>query len=411
MLRRGSLIYALLVFLAGASLMREASVGRLARFDENWWALLAKYGTPEVRDSKLTLVEITGETLAKHPWPWRADDFALFFHAVLPFQPAVLAVEPPMISDPGSATEDDPVFEKMLHDHVLRSPKLVLGGRLGFATDPDTVQELQPMPVLRQVQGDISAVPDYAAIESWAGESLRLTTQPGWTNFPERKGPRGWCPLVLRYRGQPVPTMVLQLLMHSEKVTLDEVGIMLGSHADLGSAMRVPVDASGRMLLNVGARFDRVSYDDLLLSREQLDRKETPVIAPDLFSNRVVMLARTDDAARTITLPDGRRITPGEFVASGFASAEIRSFPRHVGEWFGWTLVGIAAFFALWIRKWRPVACVVITLLTPLALAGVAWWKFRTEQLLLPALVPIGLAVWVLLLRLVARRIEKIIAF
>ena len=413
MLRRGSLIYALLVFLAGASLMREAAFGRLARFDESWWAFIAKHGTPSATGSKFTLVEITSDTLSKHPWPWKADDYALFFHALLPFQPAVLAVEPPLNSDAEDASEKDPVFEKMLHDHILQSPKAVLGGHLGFARDAETVQDIQPMPVLRKVHGDLSRIPDFSAVETWAGESLRLATQPGWTNIPEgaEKEPRGWCPLVLRYRGQPVPTMVLQLAMHLEKVTLDEVEVVLGSHIALGKQRSIPIDEAGRMLLNVGADFTRVSYDDLLLGREQIDRKEPPVIQPGIFANRIVMLARTDNESRTITMPDGHRVSPGEFIGAAFSTVEIGAFPRHIGEWFGWSLVGFAAFVALWIRKWRPVACVVITLSLLACCAGGAWWMFRKEQLLLPAVVPLGLAVWVLLLRLVARRIEKIIAF
>ena len=411
MLRRGSLIYALLVFLAGASLIREAAFGRLARLDERWWALVAKLGTPHATASKLTLVEITGDTLSKHPWPWGPDDFALFFHAALPFEPAVLAVEPVVNFDRATAAEKDPVFEKMLHDHVLRSPKLVLGGRLGFAPDAEAVPDIQPVPVLRKVSGDLSRVPEFTAIESWAAETLRLTTQPGWTNVPARSGPRGWCPLVLRYRGQPVPTMVLQLAMHLEKVTLDEVEVVLGSHIALGKFHSVPIDESGRMLLNVGADFTRMSYDDLLLSREQIERKEPPVRAPELFTGRIVMLARTDPESRTIAMPGERMVSPGEFIATAFATAEIGIFPRRIGDWFDWTLVGVAAFLALWIRKWRPGLCVVITLALLACCAGGAWWMFRTERLLLPALLPVGLAVWVLLLRLVARRIEKIIAF
>lgn len=411
MLRRGSLIYALLVFLAGASLMREAAIGRLPRFDETWWAFLARHGTPKTVASKLTLVEITGDTLSKHAWPWKADDFALFFHAVLPFEPAVLAVEPPLNSGRDAASENDSVFEKMLLDHVRRSPKLVLGGLLGVAPDAGAVQDLQPMPVLRKVRGDLTRVPDFAAVEIWAEETLRLTTQPGWTNVPERNGPRGWCPLVLRYRGQPVPTMVLQLMMHLEKVTLDEVEVVLGSHIALGSSRTIPIDDSGRMLLNVGADFTRVSYDDLLLSREQLDRKEKPVKPAQLFTGRIVMLARTDTEARTVAMPDGRMVTPGEFVATAFATTEIGAFPRRIGSWFDWTLVGIASVLALWIRKWRPSLTILITLLLLMACATGAWWTFQSRQMLLPALLPLGLAVWVLLLRLVARRIEKIIAF
>lgn len=414
MLRRGSLFYALLVFLAGASLIREAALGRLAHVDENWWALVERLGTPHATASKLTLVEITGDTLSKHPWPWGPDDFALFFHAALPFQPAVLAVEPTVNFDRATALEKDPVFEKMLHDHVLRSPKLVLGGRLGFAPDAEAVPDIQPVPVLRKVRGDLTRVPEFTAIESWAAESLRLTTQPGWTNLPERSGPRGWCPLVLRYRGQPVPTMVLQLAMHLEKVTLDEVEVVLSpqsSYVAIGKSRRLPIDESGRMLLNVGADFTRVSYDDLLLSREQIERKEAPVRPPELFANRIVMLARTDYDSRTIAMPGGRTVSPGEFISAAFASIEIGTFPRRIGAWFDWSLVGLAAFLALWIRKWKPVLCVVITLTLLIASAAGAWWMFHSEQVLLPALLPVGLAVWVLLLRLVARRIEKIIAF
>jgi len=411
MLRRGSLIYALLVFLAGASLIREAALGRLARFDENWWALVERFSTSRATASKLTLVEITGDTLSKHPWPWGPDDFALFFHAALPFQPAVLAVEPAVNFDRDTPAEKDPVFEKMLHDHVLRCPKLVLGGELGSAPDAEAVPDIQPMPVLRNVHGDLSLVPEFVAVKSWAEEALRLTTQPGWTNVPERSGPRGWCPLLLRYRGQPVPSMVLQIAMHLERVTLDEVEVVLGSHIALGKFLTVPIDKFGRMLLNVGADFTRVSYDDLLLSREQIERKEAPVRPPELFASRVVMLARTDPESRTIAMPGGRMVSPGEFIGTAFASLEIGTFPLRIGDWFDWSLVGGVAFLALWIRKWRPVLCVVITLVLLACCAGGAWWMFRSRQILLPALLPAGLAVWVLLLRLVARRIEKIIAF
>jgi len=414
MLRRGSLIYALLVFLAGASLIREAAFGRLARADERWWAAVAKFGTPVVTASKLTLVEITGDTLSKHPWPWGPDDFALFFQAVLPFQPSVLAVEPAMTFERGAASGDDSVYAKFLTDNVRRSPKLVLGGRLGSSPDAEVVPDIQPMPVLRNVHGDLTRVPEFVAVESWAEETLRLTTQPGWTNVPERGGPRGWCPLVLRYRGQPVPAIVLQIVMHLEKVTLDEVEVVLGprdAYIAVGKSRKLPIDESGRMLLNVGADFTRVTYDNLLLSREQIERKDAPVSPPKLFADRIVLLARTDPEARSIAMPGGRMVSPGEYIATSLATAEIGAFPRRIGAWFDWTLTGIAAFLALWIRKWRPVLCVVITLLLLGACAGGAWWLFRTRQLLLPALLPGGLAVWVLLLRLVARRIEKIIAF
>jgi len=411
MLRRGALIYALLVLLAGASLIREASLGRLARLEEKWWARVAHFATPATAAGKVTLVEVTGDTLSKHAWPWGPDDFALFFHAVLPFQPAVLAVGSALNFERDARSEADQVFEKMLHDNVLRSPKLVLGGQLGWAPDPEAVPEIQPMPVLRKVRGDLSRVPEFTAVESWAAEDFRLTTQPGWMNVPEGPGLRGSCPLVLRYRGQPVPGMVLQLAMHMEKVTLDEVEVVLGSHVSLGKSRTVPIDDTGRMLLNVGADFSRVSYDDLLLSREQIERKEAPVRPPELFAGRIVFLARTDSEARTLAMPDGRLVAPGEFLTAALATVEIGAFPRRIGNWFDWTLVAALAVCALWIRKWKPRATVITTVVALACYAGFAWALFRTNQLLLPGLLAAGLAVWVLLLRLVVRKIEKIIAF
>ena len=411
MLRRGALIYAFLVFLAGASLIREASLGRLARFDERWWAQVARLATPRAEAGRVTLVEITADTLSHIATPWGPDDYALFFTAVLPFQPAVLAVEPILSTENEAMADRGPVFEKTLHDQVLRSPKLVLGARLGWAPDAETVPELQPMPVLRKVSGDLSRVPEFTAVAAWAGEELRLTTQPGWLNLPDVSGPRGTCPMLFRYRGQPVPAITLQLAMHLEKVTLDEVEVVLGSHIAIGQSKRIPIDATGRMLMNIGADFTRVTYDDLLLSREQIERKETPVKSGELFKGRVVLLARTDSASRSVALPDARAVALGEYIAAALATVEHGSFPRRIAEWFDWTLIGVLAVSALWIRKWRPWPAVITTVVVLLVYAGCAWWLFRSKGLLLPGLLAVGLAVWVLLLRLVVRRIEKIIAF
>ena len=411
--RRGALLYALLVFLAGASLIREASVGRLAPVDERWSDILARRASPKSATAPVTLVEISDETLIKHAWPWGPDDFALFFHAALPFQPAVLALGEILDFERDLLAERDPVFEKMLRDHVLRSPKLVLAGRLGWAPDADTAPDLRPMPVLRKdkVRGDLRQVPEFSDVSAWAAEDYRLTTQPGWTNLPDTAGPRARCPLVLRYRGQPVPSIVLQLAMHLEKVTLDEVEVVLGSHIAIGKSRTVPIDEAGRMLVNPGATYGRIAFDDLLLSREQIDRKETPVQPVDFFKGRVILLSRSDTEARLLTSPDGQKIAPGEFFAASLATLEANAFPRRIGTWFDWSLVGFAAINALWLRKWKPLFSVSAVALILAGYAGIAFLIFNSRFLILPIALPAGLAVWVLLLRLVARRIERVIAF
>jgi hypothetical protein len=409
--RRGAFLYALLVFLAGASLIREAAVGRLAPVDERWADLLARRVSPKSAMAPVSLVEISEESLIKHPWPWGPDDFALFFHAVLPFQPAVIGLCEILDFERDVLAERDPVFERMLRDHVLRSPKLVLAGRLGWAPDSETAPDLRPMPVLHKVRGDLSRVPEFTDVSAWAAEDYRLTTQPGWTNLPDGPGPRWRCPLVLRYRGQPVPGIVLQLAMHFEKVTLDEVEVVLGSHIALGKGRSVPIDEAGRMLVNTGAAFGRIAFDDLLLSREQIDRTDTPVQSADFFKGRVILLARSDPESRLLTAPDGQKIAPGEFFAASIATLETNAFPTRIDTWLDWSLVGFAAFNALWLRKWKPVFSLSAVVLILAGYAGIAFTVFNSRFLTLPIVLPVGLAVWVLLLRLVARRIEKVIAF
>src|SRR5207237_9698228 len=102
-----------------------------------------------------------------------------------------------------------------------------------------------------------------------------------------------------------------ELAMHLEKATLEDVELVLGSHIAIGRLRPVPIDETGRMLVNFGVKFGRASFDDLLLAREQLDRNDTPVHPPELFKNRLIVLARTDAASRTLAAPDGRKIAPG----------------------------------------------------------------------------------------------------
>jgi hypothetical protein len=208
-----------------------------------------------------------------------------------------------------------------------------------------------------------------------------------------------------------VPAFVLQLAMHFEKVTLDEVEVVLGSHVAIGRGLRVPIDATGRMAVNFASAFDRVTFEDLLLSREQLDRKETPARPPELFKGRMMMLARTDGESRTVALPDSRKIAPGELFAAALATMELGTHPRRVGTWFDWTLVGVVAMSALWLRKWRPLLSLAGALLLLGCYAACAFWVFRSRFVITPGVLPAGLGVWVLLLRLAARRIEKVIAF
>jgi hypothetical protein len=411
MLRRGALLFPMLVLLAGVSLVRETSVGLLVSSEEDWAGLLQRQ-LPPALPAPVTLVEISDETTLKHVWPWGASDFAVFFHAAVQFKPTVLAVEPEL-TDRGAlaGVPREESTDKMLHTGILSAPNLVLGGSLGFAPDGDVAPALQPMPVLSKVHGDLSLLPAFTAVETWAEERFRLSSVPGWKNVPENDlGPRGYCPLIFRYQGQPVPTMTLQLAMLAERVTIDEVEAVLGSHITIGKH-RVPIDASGRMLVNFGAQFDRRTYDELLLVREQLDKGEIPSFPAALFQKRMLILGRTDSFVRNLQAPSGSKLAPVELFATALATIHADAYPHRVGRWFDWTLIGVVAFLSLWIPRSKPTRLTLLVVLGEVAVLGAAFYCYQSRLLVLPGVLPVGLAAWILLLRLVAKKAQRVIAF
>ncbi len=411
--RRGAFFFPLMVLLAGVSFIREAAVGILAPVEELWGGALAKRLTSRAEPAPVMLVEISDEMLGKHVWPWRAEDFAVFFHAALPFEPAVIGVEPALEFERVALAGDERggLFEKMLKDGILRTPKLVMGGRLGWSDDSDLVQELQAMPVLHRIQGDIARLPAFTAVENWAEEDYRLSTKPGWMNVPEGTGVRGWCPLLLCYRGQPVPTMALQLAMQWAKVTADEVEIALGSHIALGSAVRIPIDEAGRMAVNFGAHYDRVSYDELLLAREQSEHGETPDVPVAQIKGRVLVLARTDVNARLFATPASGRVSPGELTTAALATIQLSSYPRFISAWFGWGLVALVAVASYWVPRWKSSRLALFVVFVEVGYVAAAVLCFKAWRVELPGVLPLGLLLCLLLLRVFAKRIRRVIAF
>ena len=86
-------------------------------------------------------------------------------------------------------------------------------------------------------------------------------------------------PLLLRYRGQVVPTLVLQAIMHWKQLTLDDITVQTGSFIAVGTDLRIPIDRAGNMEVNFRAPLRRFGYDDLLLAVEQTAAGRPPAIA------------------------------------------------------------------------------------------------------------------------------------
>ncbi len=99
-----------------------------------------------------------------------------------------------------------PQYERILGDSLLRAPKVLLAADLGWPEDPETIPPIGEAPLLRNVRGDLRAVPEWTVIEHEPKEELRLASTIGFTNIPESAHTVSSVPLVLRYQGRVVPT-------------------------------------------------------------------------------------------------------------------------------------------------------------------------------------------------------------
>jgi len=410
MLRRGATYY-ILVLLAGLTLMREAKVGVFAGLEDRWNGFLGSFGTAKERVAPVTVIELNDSALEQYPWPWEQDDFALFFETTLSFDPQSLIIDTPLNFDdiPDDARERQSMFERMLHERILRTPKLVLGARLGWATESQSVPDVQPMPVIKNIKGDLGKIPEFATVEVWSKEDFRLSSQPGWVNLPDQAGPSEKCPLIFRYRGQPVPGIVLQSIMLSEMAAPEDVFIELGNRIKVGAGLSIPIDESGRMRVNFTVQFNRIAYDDLVLTRNQLDNKTTPKISEDVLKNKQLFFTRTDSAARNIIIPGGGRIAPGELFAGAIATIHRRAFIERADLMVEWALIALAAFVAITLPKWRLKYAWIFTLLAAALYTLAAWTVCKNFLILLPGVMPLGLILLLFLFRLAQPKIERAI--
>lgn len=397
----------LLVLLVGLVLFRESTQWPGRAVDQRWadWLTLNsgqnnKPGLPPV-----ALIAINEASLNNHPWPWTPLDFSLFFQAALPFNPDVLAVEEVLEWDRANISPEErqklPQYEQILRNVLLRCPKPLLGSQLGTPEDPTVIPPLQPVPLLRNVRGDLREIPDFPVIERQPAEQYRLSASLGFTNLPAKEYPDSFIPLVLRYRGQVVPSFVLQAAMLWHQVSADEVEVQMGSHISLGTKVQIPINDRGELRVNWGVPRTVFSFEDLLLTAEQAAAKTKTAIPAERLARSVTILGRTDDAARTVRLPLQQNASPSELFVSALGTIQTKAFVRRTPYWFDWSLIGAVALLSFLVPRSRKGRVVVTTLILLVVYAGTAFFVFERTLTWLPALLPIGLALFVMLYRLV----------
>ena len=403
MFRTGAQMF-LIALVAGLFLLRESGQRWGAEVDgafADWLTIHAP--RPLAAAPPVILVAIDAASVAEHPWPWTPLDFSLFIQAAQGFSPAVVAVADVLDWDRsklnGSEQQKLVQYERILRDALLRCPKPLLGAELGLPDDPQAIPPLQEVPLVRRVTGDAGAIPQWSVVERQAREEYRLSATTGFTNLPDPGVAARTAPMLLRYRGQIVPSFTLQAALLYLQLGADDVSGVLGSHLQLGSGVRVPINERGEMRVNFALPRTTFTFDELLLASEQVAAKLRPVVAVEKVRGSILLLARTDLPARTLHFGGRGAGTAGELMAAAIATIQSGAFPRRIAVWFDWALLAGVLLLCFRIPRWPKSRVVLGSLLALLVYTMAAMAAFGQVLVWLPLLLPAGLTLFVMLYR------------
>ena len=384
-----------LVLMVGLVLMHESRTS-LKTGETAFLHWLSANAPRQVETAPLVLVQISDEDIKPpHPWPWMPVDYSLFVNAALPFKPPVLAVEPVL-----AWKNPDPQQMTLLHTQALRAPKLLLGSEFGFPEDPALLPPPQEVPVLRNIKDGIGGLREFPLVALQSNEEMRLSATIGFFE-PQPEDGKAVCrvPLVFRYRGQVVPSFVLQAAMLWFSVTPEDVTMVSGSYIALGKDIRLPVDEEGTMPIDFTIPVVRFPLADLILSVEQYQSGHQTIAPVARLKNSLTLLARTDTTARTITLGNGRLGSRGELAAAAIATIQKGSFASHSGLVVDSIILLeglVLGWFCIRLGKLQAVVlCIGIFSFYMLGALGV----FAALQVALPLLLPAGLLAFIVLFR------------
>jgi CHASE2 domain-containing sensor protein len=386
------------VLLLGLFLMGQSREGTAAAIEAAYGDWVATNTSRVVPPARVALVEINDSSIGDHPWPWAPTEYTLFLQAVLPFKPDVIAIEPTLdwqgVSIPGESPQKMQQDGKFLHDYILQAPKIVLGSQLGSPDDPDTVPPLQPVPLLRNVKGDLRAIPVFTDIPEQAAQDYRLDSSVGFANLPPDQGKIiRKAPLVFNYRGEIVPSFILQTLIQWFKLTPDDVTVEPGSHIQLGNSLAIPIDLEGRMNIDFSSTFTRFGHDDLLLAvaEQQHGDKSAPAISTDALKGGIVILARTDRDSRTLLTPSRASESYGELSAAAIATVLNKAFSRRVSPLFDFAVIAAMMALGCFFHRFQKRSFIFLSFVILLGYLFLSMSLYALLLVRLPFILPTGL--------------------
>lgn len=378
------------MLLAGLLFARESRrpgpIGGIDRAFFDWLgANVRPNGAPA--SGGVTLVEIDDAVIdAPGRWPFSPLDYALFLQSAQKMEPAVIAIEPIL-----NWTKAQPGNDEILVNQALTAPKLLLSAQLGSAQGlPDAA----PLAPLARVTGNVGGVPEFPEIVAAPHARIFPLAVCGVTNLSAPGPPLREIPLLFRRRAEVLPSFTLQAVGLWLQFAPSEISAEPGVVIHLGPERTIAIDRAGKALLDATAypRINRVALDDLqLLTSGVAAASPATAAAAARMKGGLVILGRTDRAARVYLAPWGGRISAAETLAWGAASLRASPTLRRAGLGWDAAITLAAALLAPTLSRLsrRRTAAAGFGAVAAYALAGLG--AFEMSNLWVPFALPLGL--------------------
>ncbi len=325
----------MVVILLGAFILREQ---RLQRIEDILLGWFMEHSEPVLPPAQVTQVEIgrddiqrltPAEELKPVPKGQAARrslsplEYALFLQGILEFQPTVVGIEPVVIW-----RDRDKAQEQVFIDQAMRVPKLLVGIELGAKGARDlTVEDL---PVLTNVNGSGSQLAEFSGVKRRPDDDIRLISTPGFTNLPNEWSDRIRVPMLLRYRGEVVPSFPLQAIMLWLRATPAAVKVELGQQITLPNGWKIPIHRDGTTTINPVARQSvrHLTLSELLLAAQEHETHQTPTRNVEDLKDHIILLRIADDP-----------LQPDDVFATAIATIQSNAYVRPAPPAVGWIIL------------------------------------------------------------------------
>lgn len=177
-----------------------------------------------------------------------------------------------------------------------------------------------------KVNGDIFLLPEAQSV-SLPNDDLRNKAVLGYLNAPRGETLYGKSasydgivrdiPLVVRFGNDIYPSFALQLVRQHLGVSCSDMSVSIGEEIiitrDNEGDICIPIDDKGRMIINyVGGleSFLTVSYESVLRAAELMREQKQPDFNPEIFKDKIVIVALTATGMDNGELPLSDKLLP-----------------------------------------------------------------------------------------------------